>query len=159
MVMTILPSTLAWALTLALVHMTMLSARAADTSAMDACSTQADLRRCLASAAVASAAELAQANRDAITAIAGWDEDARYRLAASAALRESQRSFEQYRAAQCAFAAALGGGAAGNALALRRLTCVSELNRVRAANLRKQINDLPAIGQHDGSFWMNKDTP
>lgn len=142
--MTLMPRSLAWMLMVALMHMAMLPASAANTSATDACSTQANMRRCLASAAAESAADLAQAEREAVAAIARWDEDARYRLAASAALRQSQRSFEQDRAVQCAFAAALGGGAIGNALALRRFACMTDLNRMRAAWLRRQGRALPA---------------
>ncbi|PHP90694.1 hypothetical protein CFB52_003385 [Burkholderia sp. AU18528] len=37
----------------------------------------------------------------------------------------------------------LGGGAIGNALEMRRLACVAELNNRRAAQLRDAVSDLP----------------
>jgi len=44
---------------------------------------------------------------------------------------------------QCALAAALGGGAIGNALEIRRLACEAELNAWRADQLQRALVDLP----------------
>lgn len=117
---------------------------AARATEIDACSgrSQADLRICLENKAKASEAELSQAEQTAVTALTRWDEDQRYRSAAATLLKTSNKSFIQFRAAQCEFAAALGGGAAGNARELRRLTCVADLNYTRAETLRQQVTDL-----------------
>lgn len=118
---------------------------AAGAEKIDICSgqSQADLRACLENEAKASAAELVLAEKAAVSSLNRWDEDQRYRSTASAALQAANKSFIQFRSAQCEFASALGGGAAGNALALRRLTCLAQLNHTRAENLRKQVSALP----------------
>jgi uncharacterized protein YecT (DUF1311 family) len=125
--------------------LTMTAASAADV-ARDICAahSQSDMRTCLASQAKESATELAAAEDAANSALSQWDEDAKYRASASAALKRSTKSFIQFRAMQCSFTASLGGGAIGNALALRELACVSDLNRQQTAWLRQAIADLPA---------------
>jgi hypothetical protein len=44
--------------------------------------------------------------------------------------------------AQCSYASALGGGAIGNALELRRLACVVELNTRLAQSITSSISRL-----------------
>jgi uncharacterized protein YecT (DUF1311 family) len=121
-------------------------ASAAQTRSMDRCSARAqgDLRACLEAEVRASEAVLKAAEDAADAALTRWDEDAKYRVSASAALQSSRQSFSLFRETQCAFSAALGGGAIGNALAVRRLACIGELNRQQAAWLKQAVAGLPA---------------
>jgi Lysozyme inhibitor LprI len=97
--------------------------------------SQAGMRDCLAQHVQASASKLSQAEAQARRQIDQWDEDAKYRAQAKALLDTARKSFTRYRSAHCAFSAALGGGAIGNALEMRRLACQAELNEQRAAQL------------------------
>lgn len=117
---------------------------AAGFTGIEACSgqSQADQRICLEATVKTGAAALAQAEQAALAAVARWDEDLRYRSAAGTSLQAANKSFVQFRLAECALAAALGGGAAGNARELRRLACVADLNHARTTHLRQQIADL-----------------
>lgn len=108
-----------------------------------AAQSQAAMRSCLENQAQASERALVHAEKDAHMALSRWDEDLRYRTAADAALKTASTSFIRFRSAQCGFAASLGGGAIGNALALRRLSCETELNRSRAAALVQATAELP----------------
>ena len=103
---------------------------------------QSGMRMCLAAKATASAAQLAKAEQRLSAAISTWQEDPRFRVAARARLTAASRAFVQYRAAQCAFAYALGGGAIGNALEMGRLACVYELNARRADELDRHTADF-----------------
>ena len=100
------------------------------------------MRECIEKKAQASALELKDAQIAALAAVSGWDEDQRYIVAASSKLAASEQAFVRYRTAQCAFAYALGGGAIGNALDVRRLACEAEQNLIRAAQLRAAAFDL-----------------
>lgn len=86
---------------------------------------------------------LVLAERAASSAMARWDEDPKYIRSASVALKTSSKSFMQFRHAQCGFVASLGGGAIGNALTLRRLACVTDLNRQQAASIQQAVANLP----------------
>ena len=118
---------------------------ASDTTTAEDCAaqSQAAMRSCLENQSRASERALLQAEKDAHVALSRWDEDLRYRTAADAALKTASTSFIRFRSAQCGFAASLGGGAIGNALALRRLSCEAELNRSRAATLLEATAELP----------------
>lgn len=118
---------------------------AADAAPGDTCAaySQADMRECYEQQAKASAAELASAKKAADAALSRWDEDAKYRTPAKTAFRNASKSFTQFQEAQCNFSAALGGGAIGNALTVRRLACVRDLNRQQAARVRQATADLP----------------
>jgi uncharacterized protein YecT (DUF1311 family) len=105
--------------------------------------SQADMRTCLEKKSTASAVMLDQAMQDAASALGRWDEDAAIRASAGTALQASSKSFIQFRQAQCNFVAALGGGAIGNALTLRRLACMAALNEFQAATLRHAVESLP----------------
>lgn len=72
-----------------------------------------------------------------------WDEDTRYISVARARLRASNEVFRRYREEQCAFAAALGGGAIGNGLDMLRLACFYELDLTRAKQLESDATTLP----------------
>ena len=110
------------------------------------CSTHPEgMRACMDAAAQASAVELAQAQDAMQTAIRGWSEDPPYRVAARNRLAASQARFVHYRTAQCSFAAAMGGGAIGNALDIRRLACEAELNSTRARQLHQFARDMPQM--------------
>lgn len=121
------------------------SAFAATVTSVEECgaNAQSDMRTCLEKKSATSARELALAETAALTALARWDEDPQYTAAASAALKTSNKSFTQFRQAQCGFVASLGGGAIGNALALRRLACVTDLNRQQAAAIQQAVAKLP----------------
>ncbi|WP_454725042.1 MULTISPECIES: lysozyme inhibitor LprI family protein [Cupriavidus] len=114
-------------------------------AAREACGTgsQADMRDCLAGKAHASEHALKQAEQRAVAALAAWDEDAKYATAAVRALRASGAAFARYRDAQCEFATALGGGAAGNTREILGLACVAALNAQRARQLGDAVADLP----------------
>lgn len=62
----------------------------------------------------------------------------------AAKLTAASREFVKYRDVHCAFEASLGGRAAGNALDMRHLGCVLELNLVRAGQLGAMTANLPA---------------
>lgn len=101
------------------------------------------MRDCLAAKATASEAALKQAEDTVRSALAKWDEDAKYISLAKARLESSGKAFAKYREAHCAFAASLGGGGIGNALEMGRLACVFELNTKRAEQLKSAGSDLP----------------
>jgi hypothetical protein len=101
------------------------------------------MRECLAAKAETSQKALRQAEELVAGALSRWDQEARYVNQAMAKLAASSEEFAEYRDTQCAFASSLGGTAIGNALEIRRLACVSELNERRAAQLRDAVSDLP----------------
>ena len=102
------------------------------------------MRECLAKKSSESNAALKRAEKQAITALSKWDEDAKFINLAKKKLRASSKAYERYRDAQCAFASSLGGGAIGNALEMRRLSCVVGLNNERAKQLAKDASALPS---------------
>jgi len=105
--------------------------------------SQAGMRDCLAKKAESSREALRQAEEKVASALSKWAEDQKYINQAQLKFAASNKDFAQYRDAQCAFASSLGGGAIGNALDMRRLACVSELNQRRAEQLRDAVADLP----------------
>lgn len=114
-------------------------------SVLEECSaySQAGMRDCLANKSRESAKELRQAEDKAIGTLSKWDEDAKYIALAKARLKASNKEYEQYRETYCAFASSLGGGAIGNALEIRRLACLFELNTSRALQLQTLLSPLP----------------
>lgn len=102
------------------------------------------MRECLAKKSDESNAVLRRAEEQAIAALSKWDEDAKFINLAKNKLRASSKAYERYRDAQCAFAAALGGGAIGNALEMRRLSCLIGLNIERAKQLTSAASALPS---------------
>ncbi|WP_341829819.1 lysozyme inhibitor LprI family protein [Caballeronia zhejiangensis] len=106
--------------------------------------SQVHVRACLEEKANQSERDLKQAEQNAISALAQWDEDDRFSRAARAGLSTSNKSFTQYREAQCKFSASLNGGAAGNSHEIRRLACIAELNSRRAEQLRSAASELPS---------------
>lgn len=105
--------------------------------------SEAGVHDCLEKKAHESEKALEDAEHKAGDALAKWDEDANYVNWAKTRLQLSSKAFERYREAQCAFAASMGGGAIGNALDMRRLACMTELNDRRAEQLRAASTDLP----------------
>jgi len=101
------------------------------------------MRACLEGKSQESATALKQAENNAIDTLSKWDENAKYIFLAKQRLTASSRAYEQYREAQCAFASSTGGGAIGNALELRRLSCLIGLNMRRAEQLRTTMANLP----------------
>ena len=104
--------------------------------------SQASMRKCLAKKSDESNAALKQAEDEAIAALSKWDEDEGFIKLAKEKLRASSKAYEQYRNAQCAFASSLGGGAAGNAPAIRHLTCLKTLDDARAKQLKSDASAL-----------------
>lgn len=104
---------------------------------------QEGMRQCLAKKAKASEFALRRAETKTAADIAKWDEDAKYVAQAAEKLRASNAAFAQFREAQCAFAASLGGGAIGNALEIRHLACIADMNTARAAGLAGAVSGLP----------------
>lgn len=102
-----------------------------------------ECERVLGGKSLESATQLKQAENKAIATLSKWDEDAKYVALAKERLKASSRAYEQYREAQCAFASSTGGGAIGNALELRRLSCLIGLNMRRAEQLRTTMANLP----------------
>ena len=105
--------------------------------------SQAGMRDCLEKRAIASQHALRDTEKKTAEAIAAWDEDKKFIGAAQARLTAATQAFERYREAQCALAASLGGGAVGNALALRRLSCVAAANEMQVEQLRQMGESLP----------------
>lgn len=105
--------------------------------------SQAAMKVCLAKKALESDRELNQAEVGVLSSLSKWEEDAKYIRLATARLEVANKTFARYRAAQCAFAASLAGGAAGNALEMGRLACVAEQNSRHAAQLRRAHANLP----------------
>lgn len=106
--------------------------------------SQAGMRECLAKKSIESSAALRHAEKQAIATLSKWDEDAKFIHFAKEKLRASSKAYERYRDAQCAFAASLGGGAIGNALEMRRLSCLIGLDNGRAKQLHADASALPA---------------
>lgn len=104
--------------------------------------SQAGMRECLEKESRASNAALKRAEEQVAAAISKWDEDAKFIDLAKKKLRASNKAYEQYRDAQCAFAYSLGGGAIGNALEMRRLTCRIELDIGRIKQLNTDMSAL-----------------
>ena len=105
--------------------------------------SEAGMRECLAKKARESAVRLRRAEERAVVALSKWDEDAKFVNLAKEKLKASSKAYEQYRDAQCAFAASLGGGAIGNALELRRLSCLVGLNNARTKQINTDSSELP----------------
>ncbi|MFT8886211.1 MAG: lysozyme inhibitor LprI family protein [Acetobacter papayae] len=105
--------------------------------------SQAGMRDCLAKKAENSRKALRQAEENVARTLSKWDEDRKYVSQAMAKLTASNEDFAKYRDVQCAFSSSLGGGAIGNAIDMRRLACIAELNDRRAAQLRDAVSDLP----------------
>jgi hypothetical protein len=128
-----------------LVPLVSTAAPAGQQNALDECGalSQAGMRECLTSKAADSQALLKRAESDAAAALGRWEEDAKYAKRAKEKLASSSQAFERYRETQCAFISSLGGGAIANALNLRRLACIIDLNNVRVALLANAVADLP----------------
>jgi uncharacterized protein YecT (DUF1311 family) len=105
--------------------------------------SEAGMRECLAKKSRESAVALTRAEERAIVALSKWDEDEKFINLAKEKLRASSKAYEQYRDAQCAFSASLGGGAIGNALELRRLSCLIGLNNGRTKQINTDLSELP----------------
>lgn len=105
--------------------------------------SQAEMRTCLMSASESSAAALRSATISANEAIAKWDESPKYVSVARIRLSEANSAFEKYRAAQCNWSVAIGGGAIGNALEIRRHRCISDMNTARIAQIKAMVEELP----------------
>ena len=114
-------------------------------TAREECSaySQAGMRKCLEKKANASAAELGKAEDKVRKSLAKWVEDTKYIDLAKSKLETSSKEFARYRETHCAFNASLGGSAIGNALEIRRLACVFELNSRRTEQIRYAVTDLP----------------
>ena len=78
-----------------------------------------------------------------ISTLSKWDEDHNCVDQAKVKLAASNKDFAKYREAHCDFLASLTGGGAGNANAMGRLACVSELNNRRAKQLDDAVSNLP----------------
>lgn len=117
-----------------------------ESTALEECgaNSQAGMRECLTKKSRESQAALRRAERQAVAALSKWEEDERFIKLAKAKLIASSKAYEQYRDAQCALAYTLGGGAIGNALELRRLSCLVELNRARTKQLNADLSALPS---------------
>lgn len=105
--------------------------------------SQAGMRDCLAKKVENSQKALRQAEENVARTLSKWDEERNYVSQARAKLTASNEGFAKYRDFQCAFSSSLGGGAIGNAIDMRRLACIAELNDRRAAQLREAVSDLP----------------
>jgi uncharacterized protein YecT (DUF1311 family) len=102
----------------------------------------AGVRECLDKQAKESEARMKAAETAFTIAVDRWDTDAKYAKQTRQKLSEAAAAFIKYRAAQCAWATSLGGGAIGNALEMRRLACVAELNLRRADSLQSSAREL-----------------
>jgi len=105
--------------------------------------SQAERLACLQRTAARAGGDVTQAEQALLTALRRWDEEPRFAAAARQRLAESRTAYARYRAAQCGLHAALGGGAIGSALEMRRLNCAAALDSVRAGELRRLASQLP----------------
>jgi uncharacterized protein YecT (DUF1311 family) len=105
--------------------------------------SQGDLTRCLEKKAAESNNTLKQAEDYVLASLSRWDTDKEYIDLAKTRLIAAGKTFAQFRADQCSFARSLGASAIGNALEMRRLACVAELNLRRAKQLRDLMDTLP----------------
>lgn len=105
--------------------------------------SQAEMRACLKKASDESNERLRHAEKQAFSALAGWDEDAKFVDLAKKKLQASSKAHQQYRDAQCAFVSALAGGAIGHAVELRRISCIIKLNVERTQQLKTESATLP----------------
>lgn len=114
-------------------------------SAREECSaySAAGMRDCLEKKAGASGVALRKAENIVRKALDKWDEDMQYVNIAKSKFEASSKEFLHYRDTYCAFNASLGGGAIGNALEIRRLACVVELNVSRTQQIENAVSDLP----------------
>ncbi|WP_239374001.1 lysozyme inhibitor LprI family protein [Snodgrassella gandavensis] len=110
----------------------------------DECSafSQAGMRECVEKEAVKSQKALQMAEKKAVNTLSKWDKKPKHISLAKANLIAANQDFARYRDTQCKFAASLGAEAAGNALEIQRLACVTELNNRRTNQLRDAISDL-----------------
>lgn len=104
--------------------------------------SQAGMRECLERQVATSEQAIKEAEGTLKTALSRWDEDKKYVDLAQSRLAIASQVFKKNREAQCAFAAALGGGAVGNALDLKQLACMAELNYTRARQLESAAIEL-----------------
>jgi hypothetical protein len=104
--------------------------------------SQAGMRECLEKEVVKSQKALQKAEQKALNTLSKWDEKPKYISLAKANLIAANQDFARYRDTQCKFASSLGGAAAGNALEIQRLACVTELNNRRANQLHNATSDL-----------------
>jgi uncharacterized protein YecT (DUF1311 family) len=104
---------------------------------------QVAIRRCVEEAATTSEKTLKQAEDYALASLSGWETDKEYIDLAKTRLIAAGKTFEQFRADQCSFAASLGASAIGAALEMRRNACIAELNLRRAKQLRDFMDTLP----------------
>lgn len=105
--------------------------------------SQAGMRDCLTKNVSESSRVLISAEKKLVLALKQWNEQPKFVSKASDQLISSNDAYLKYRDAQCAFASALGGGAIGNALELRRLACIFGLNMERAEHLIHLASSLP----------------
>ena len=110
----------------------------------DECSAYsgAEMRECLERKVAASELAVNDAENKLKTALSRWDEDKKYTDIAKTRFAATSQEFIRNRRVQCAFAVALGGGAIGNALEIRRLACVAELNNQRARQVEAVATGL-----------------
>ena len=105
--------------------------------------SQAEMRGCLKKVFDESNERLRHAEEQAFSALAGWDEDAKFIDLAKKKLQASSKAHQQYRDAQCAFVSTLAGGAIGHAVELRRISCIIKLNVERTQQLKTESATLP----------------
>lgn len=110
----------------------------------DECSYEiTGMKECLQKKLESSAIALKHAEDKVRHFLVKWDEDRQYIALSEAKFTASGKAFVNYRDAQCAFTASLGGSAIGNALEAGRLACMTELNNLRAKQLHNAVSDLP----------------
>lgn len=111
----------------------------------DECSvySQAELRICLEKQSRVIFSALERAQDKMRRSLATWDEDDKYIKMAQSRLEAANKAFGQYRETQCAFDAALGGGAVGGTIQSRRLVCEARLNLLQTQHIEKAIANLP----------------
>jgi hypothetical protein len=101
------------------------------------------MRECLQTKLHESEVSLTSAEEKVKQALEKWDEDPKFIAAAKSKFKKATGAFAKYKEVQCEYAYSLGGGAIGNALDVRRIACMTELNNRRAAQLLDSVVDLP----------------
>ncbi|WP_167079375.1 lysozyme inhibitor LprI family protein [Massilia aquatica] len=97
-------------------------------------------RQCFRKLLAESTVSLKKAEADALAKIAQWFENDRYKNVARTRMRAAGASFARYRAARCAYLAALHGDTRD----ISRLACLADMNAERVLELTRNTHDLPS---------------
>lgn len=94
-----------------------------------------EMRACIRAKMEESARELRKAEDEMRKALRAWREEPRFIQSSAAKFEDSIKEFHRYRQAQCELSASLAAG--GNSQDDLRLSCISEVNSKRVAQIKQ----------------------